>query len=74
MDINFEVDDDFIDQLEDKIGKQTPRKLMKDALTLLNWAATEIQKGHVICSSNVDGEEVKELNMPVLNKIKKVTG
>jgi hypothetical protein len=70
MEIRLKIDDVFMEKLKENLNDDKTKQITEDALTLLNWAAAEIKQGRVILSVNKDGDEVKELAMPSLEKIK----
>jgi len=68
MEVRFNVDDNFLKSLQDKLGAKGP-ELTKSALTLLNWAVNEASKGRVILSTDEKGDNVHRLAMPVLDAV-----
>lgn len=71
MEIRLNIDDDFIKNLKDKLNESKISTITTDALTILNWAADEAKNGRVILSTDKEGENVKQLAMPSLDKIPK---
>jgi hypothetical protein len=65
MEIRLNVDDDYIKDLQTKLGEKGP-DLTRSALTLLNWAVGEVTKNRVILSTNEEGKDVHKLVMPSL--------
>ncbi len=63
------IDDEFMKQLQDLMGNQNAAKVTEDALTLLNWAATEVKEGRTIFSANKDATDIHKLAMPSLVKL-----
>ena len=70
MEIRLKIDDEFMATLKENLNGAKTKQLTEDALTLLNWVATEIKSGRVIVSTNKAGDEIKELAMPSLEKLK----
>lgn len=72
MEIRMSVDDDFIQNLQEKIGGSIKATdITRDALTIFNWAVAEAAKGRAVLSCNKDtGEDVHRLVMPSLMKVK----
>lgn len=68
--IRFTIDSDFLKRLEERLGMDRATEIAKSALTLLDWASTETQKGRVILSSTDSGKEVHRLVMPELSSTK----
>lgn len=71
MKIRLEIEEVFLQGLKNKLNEQDTVKVIQDALTLLNWMVNEIQQNRIILSTDQDGEEVKQLNMQSLEKIRK---
>ncbi|MFC0518454.1 hypothetical protein ACFFGT_29840 [Mucilaginibacter angelicae] len=69
MEIRLNIDDDFMKSLSEKLGESKASKITTEALTILNWAAEEAKNGRIILSTNKNGEDVKQLAMPALDKI-----
>lgn len=42
----------------------------KDALTLLNWAVSEVKEGRVILSADKNLKDIHRLAMPALDRVK----
>jgi hypothetical protein len=72
MEIRLKIDDDFMENLKSNLNNIKTKQITEDALTLLNWAVSEVKQGRVIISTNQNGDEIKELAMPTLDRIKKV--
>jgi hypothetical protein len=68
--VRFTVDAKFLKQLQDKLGVDKTTDIARSALTLLNWAAGEVEGGRQILSSSKDGEDVHRLVMPELTNLK----
>ncbi|SFD94384.1 hypothetical protein [Nitrosomonas sp. Nm166] len=71
MEIRINVDDNFMESLKDRLNEKRATDVTKDALTLLNWAVSEIENGRVILSAQRDGTDMHRLAMPALNKVTK---
>lgn len=62
--VRFVVDEDFLRELQEKLGQSKTTDVAKTALTLLNWAAEEARDGRVVLSSKPDGSDVHKLAVP----------
>ena len=69
--IRVSVDDQFLSELQSKLGLTKSSDLTKEALTLLNWAADEAINGRQIVSASKEGTEVHRLAMPSLSRVSK---
>jgi hypothetical protein len=63
------IDDDFMKQLQALMKTDNAAAVTQEALTLLNWAATEVKEGRTIFSANKDATDIHKLAMPALTKI-----
>ena len=70
MEVRVNVDDDFLRGIQEKLGGAKISEVIKAALTLLNWALSEVSNGRVILSSDEKGDQVHRLAMPDLDKAK----
>lgn len=64
VEVRFLIDQEFMKQLQDKLGSEKTTELAKTAFTVLNWAADEAKAGRFILSSAPDGSEVHRLAVP----------
>jgi hypothetical protein len=56
MNVRLNIDDAFMSEMQQKIGNgATPIDLVREGLTLLDWAIDEIAKGHIVLSSDTSG-------------------
>lgn len=63
-DIRVQVPDDFMKDLRGMlVGVDSNNDVVKEALTLLYWAAEERSRQRLILSTNIDGEQVERLAM-----------
>jgi len=70
MEVRLNVDDDFLRNIQDTIGGPVKATdVLRDALTLLNWAVSEAASGRVVLSATNTGENLHRLVMPTLSKI-----
>jgi hypothetical protein len=69
MELRMQVEDRFIEELQRSLGYMRSTDVVRDALTILNWAVRESAKGRVILSANSDGHDVARLAMPSLEKL-----
>lgn len=65
------VTDEFISNLMRTLGVHTTTHVVQEAMTLLNWAVEERQRGRVILSAKPDGSDVARLAMRSLVHIEK---
>jgi hypothetical protein len=66
--LRFQVDDDFLQNLQNKLGTAKSTDVAREALTILDWAVREKAAGRAITSSQ-DGSIRKELAMPSLDRV-----
>jgi len=68
--MQFELTEDQnrgLEALKDKIKVRTKKDLINNALTLLEWAIQEREKGRIIASVDEQNDRYKELVMPILS-------
>ncbi len=62
--LQVKVDDAFLVRMTQALNPcLTDTEVMQEALTLLNWAAEEKNRGRVILSARPDGSDVERLAM-----------
>ena len=71
MELRMQVDDQFINELQRVVSASRATDVVREALTLLNWAVQERLRGRVILSANTDGHDVSRLAMPSLERIQR---
>jgi len=64
------LDDEFIDSLKMRLNEARATDVAKDALTLLNWAVSEVKEGRVILSADKNLNDMHRLAMPALDRVK----
>ncbi len=64
--LRFKVDDRFMDQLSKMIGDRSYTEIVRDALTILKWAAEERRRDRYIVSADADGKDAHRLVLPSL--------
>ena len=64
--VRFKVDDRYLSTLNEALGNRTTTDIMRDALTILNWAVEERRAGRMVLSAKPDGTDVNKLVMPSL--------
>jgi hypothetical protein len=69
MELRMQVEDRFLNELQNILKAPRATDVVREALTLLNWAAQERAKGRVILSADADGHNVARLAMPSLDRI-----
>lgn len=70
MEIRLYIDDEFMDSLKMRLNEAKATDVAKDALTLLNWAVSEVKDGRVILSADKNGTDIHRLAMPALDRVK----
>jgi len=68
MELRMQLDDEFIGTLQDMLRLRAT-DIVREGLTILNWAIHERERGRVILSADPNGQNVVRLAMPVLDKI-----
>lgn len=69
MRIQLDLDDDgmrLLERLKKATGAKTHKELFNNALTLLEWAVNQREKGRVVASLDESTETYRELQMPAL--------
>ena len=69
MELRMQMDDEFIGALQHKLDLRAT-EIVREALTILNWAVHERERGRVILSADPNGQSVERLAMPVLDRIR----
>jgi len=69
--VRFNVDDDFLKNLQQKLGTTKTTDVMKEALTVFNWALTEKSAGRQILSGDADANNLVRLATPGLDAVVK---
>jgi hypothetical protein len=70
MELRFQVDDAFVNNIKDRAGYKSVTELARDALTLLEWATSESAHGRYILSGAVGGGNLVRLAMPRLEELR----
>jgi hypothetical protein len=69
--VRLQIPDDLLSSFQEKLSKNTKATdIVKDALSLYNWAVSERAKGNVILSSKNDGTNLTRVTMPSLDSVK----
>ncbi len=68
--VRLSVNQDFMDQLKRETGVDQASQLTKDALTLLDWAVSEVKKGRVLISVDENGQDPRKIVTTTLEKAK----
>ena len=55
-----------VERLKEQTGVKTHKDLFNNAITLLDWAINQRQKGRIVASLDEEQENYRELQMPVL--------
>jgi hypothetical protein len=70
MELRMNIDDKFMNTLQLKLGGEVRASdVVREALTILNWAVDERLKGRLILSADSDGKDVTRLALPSLEQI-----
>lgn len=64
------VDKAYLQELKQRLGTDKNSEIAKAALTLLDWASTEVKSKRAILSIDQDGTNAHRLVMPALAQIK----
>jgi hypothetical protein len=68
MELRMQIDDGFMETLRRRLDLRAT-DIVREALTILNWAVHERERGRVILSADPNGQSVERLAMPVLDRI-----
>ena len=74
MELRMQVEDDFLGTLMRYLGVTRATDVVREALTLLNWAVQERRKGRLIVSADSNGRNSARLVMPSLERIATAVG
>lgn len=70
--VRVQIPEDTIVGLQEKLSSNTkPTDIMRDALTLYNWAVEERAKGRQLFTTEPDGSGATRLAMTSLESVKK---
>lgn len=69
MELRMNVDDAYMESLQKKLELDKGTEVVREALTILLWAAGERRNGRLILSANEDGSNVSRLALPSLERI-----
>lgn len=70
MEIRFQVDDEFIGRLRERLGYGSYTELARDAMTLLDWASQESAEGRFVLSGGPGGQRLVRLALPKLDELR----
>ena len=69
-DIRLQIPDEVLDNFQAKLSERTkPTDIVRDAMTLYNWAVNERAAGRVLLTSNTAGTDFTKLAMPSLESV-----
>ena len=71
--LQIEMDDERIQDMEQLMkdcGMRTKKEFVNNAFTLLEWAVRERKKGFIIASFDEDNDRLRELALPILDRLK----
>jgi CRISPR/Cas system-associated protein Csm6 len=69
MELRMQVEDQFLENLMRFLGLTRATDVVREALTLLNWAVQERRKGRYIVSTDANGRNTARLVMPSLERV-----
>jgi hypothetical protein len=69
VEIRLSIDDHFMGHLQWMLKCPTAVHVLRDALTLLNWAVGERAKGRLILSANPEGTDYVRVEMKSLEYV-----
>jgi hypothetical protein len=67
--VRFNFDDDFLKNLQQTMGTTKTTEIMKEALTVFNWALKEKSEGRQILSADSDANNLIRLATPGLDNV-----
>jgi hypothetical protein len=70
VELRFQVDDEFVNNIKARAGYRNVTELARDALTLLEWATTECAHGRYVLSGGMGGGNLVRLAMPKLEELR----
>jgi hypothetical protein len=73
MELRLHIDDAFMGRLQEALGYVKGTDVVREALTILNWAVQERQRGRLILSATKNGQGVAQLAMPSLDRVAEET-
>lgn len=68
--VRLSVNQAFMDVLKSKTGVNEDSRLATDALTLYNWAVSEVKKGRTLISVDEHGGDPRKVVTDILEKVK----
>jgi hypothetical protein len=71
--VRFNVDDAFLESLQRKLGASKATDVVKEALTVLNWAVNEKTEGRQILSGDSEANNLVRLATPGLDAVRKIS-
>lgn len=67
--VRFNVDDKFLEELQKSLKTSKATDVVREALTVLNWAVNEKSKGREILSGDADANNLVRLATPGLSAV-----
>ncbi len=58
-----------IERLMSECGIETKKEFFNNAITLLNWAVTQVKSGKIVASVDETTERYRELQMPIFSNL-----
>lgn len=71
-DIRLSVSKDFIDKLKKETGIDKASQITSEALTFYKWAVAEAKEGRFLLSTDDNGENVKKIVFPALERAREI--
>ncbi len=71
-DVRLSIDGKFIEGLKKDSGIDNANIIVTEALILLKWVISEIQKGRVLITVDESGNNVIKVVMPIFTSAKKL--
>jgi len=68
MEIRMQIDGEFLESMMAALDMKGT-DVVREALTMLNWAVKEIRRGRVILSADQRGRNTMRLAMPSLERL-----
>ncbi len=66
--VRFTVDEDFLDELGERLDQSKATDIVRTALTLLDWVSNEAIHGREILSADENSNKFYRLAMPELSR------
>lgn len=64
--LRFKIDTNYMDELSRELGNRSYSDIVRDALTVMKWAADERKRGRYVLSADPEGNDAHRLVLPAL--------